>query len=99
MAECQAHGGCSETQLQRIYEYLDGALSPEDLEEICGHLNECAACAREHDMEQLIRSAVRRSCCEAAPETLKGSIMSRIDALRESNDGAGHEHGQEVHGA
>ena len=34
MSDCQGLGDCDDTRMQRIYEYLDGALSREDLTEI-----------------------------------------------------------------
>ena len=55
------HGG--------IYEYLDGVLTGEDIDEIHGHLLECPECAREYDLECIIRTVVRRSCAERAPQT------------------------------
>ena len=70
--------GCSDTQLQRIHEYLDGALTVEDVQEIADHLEQCPDCTHEHDLEQFIRSAVKRSCTETAPETLRSSIIAKI---------------------
>lgn len=71
--------GCSEAQLERIHEYLDGALTVEDVRAIAEHMDGCPDCTHEHDLEQEIRTAVRRSCAETAPETLRASIMSRIN--------------------
>lgn len=71
--------------LQYIYESLDGALSCEDLNELNAHLKECEHCAQEYDLECLIRSVVKRSCCESAPTDLKSKIIARIDALREQD--------------
>lgn len=92
MSDCKNTGGCREEQMQRIYEYLDGALSTEDLEEIRSHLEQCEVCSAEYDLECLIRSAVRRSCTESAPETLKSSILAKIDSVRASHDDAQHSH-------
>ncbi len=92
MTDCQETGGCREDKIHRIYEYLDGALSAEDIEDICKHLNECETCAREYDLECVIRSAVKRSCCEPAPEELKQSILARIDSLRGGADSSEHDH-------
>ncbi|MUN54048.1 mycothiol system anti-sigma-R factor [Kocuria koreensis] len=92
MTDCQESGGCRDEQIQRIYEYLDGALSAEDIEDICTHLNECETCAREYDLECVIRSAVKRSCCEPAPDELKQSILHRIDSLRDSTESTEHDH-------
>lgn len=71
---------CSE-RLATIYEYLDDPLSCQDLEELQAHLAECATCAREYDLECIIRQAVRRICKETAPTDLKTRIMGCIDQL------------------
>lgn len=71
--------GCSQAQLERIHEYLDGALTVDDVRAIAEHLDDCPDCTHEHDLEREIRTAVRRSCAETAPETLRASIMSRIN--------------------
>lgn len=92
MTDCHENGGCREDKIQSMYEYLDGALSPEDIEDICAHLNECELCAREYDLECLIRSAVKRSCTESAPEELKQSILAKIDVLRDSSESSAHDH-------
>ncbi|GAB3188320.1 mycothiol system anti-sigma-R factor [Nesterenkonia suensis] len=83
-------GDCRETQerMERIYEYLDGALSRSDLEEVRSHLHDCPECASDYDLECIIRSVVRRSCTERAPETLKVTILERISEIRVE---AGHE--------
>lgn len=70
--------GCSNDQVERIHAYLDGALTVEDLQQIADHIDACPDCTREHDLEQVIRTVVRRSCTETAPETLRASIMNRI---------------------
>lgn len=71
--------GCSQAQIERIHAYLDGALTVEDVRAIAEHMEGCPDCTHEHDLEQEIRTAVRRSCAETAPETLRASIMSRIN--------------------
>lgn len=78
MGDCQGLGDCDDARMGRIYEYLDGALSREDLTEIKVHLDECPECSQEYDLECVIRTVVKRSCKEAAPENLKASILARI---------------------
>ncbi len=78
MGDCQSLGDCDDQRIGRIYEYLDGALSREDLGEIKEHLDSCTDCASEYDLECVIRSVVKRSCKEAAPDTLKAAILSRL---------------------
>ena len=52
--------GCSGEQVERIYEYLDGALTVEDLKEIAAHLESCEDCTHESELEQVIRTVVKR---------------------------------------
>ncbi|MDJ0358115.1 mycothiol system anti-sigma-R factor [Paenarthrobacter sp. PH39-S1] len=82
MSDCQSLGDCDDSRIARIYEYLDGALSCDDLAEIKTHLDSCPDCAEEHDLECVIRSVVKRSCKEAAPENLKAAILDRIHQSR-----------------
>ncbi len=79
---CRESGNPSDSRIQRIYEYLDGVLSHSDIEDVQGHLNECEECSAEYDVECIIRSVVRRSCTEKAPESLKSKIMVRISEIR-----------------
>ncbi|WP_427018546.1 mycothiol system anti-sigma-R factor [Pseudarthrobacter sp. P1] len=78
MSDCQSLGDCDDARVTRIYEYLDGALSREDLAEIKGHLDTCTDCSTEYDLECVIRSVVKRSCVEAAPANLKAAILDRL---------------------
>ncbi|CEA08606.1 Anti-sigma factor RsrA [Arthrobacter saudimassiliensis] len=86
MSDCQRLGDCDDARIERLYEYLDGALSHEDLVEIKEHLEGCTECAREHDLECVIRSVVKRSCTEAAPQTLKAGILARINQIQAAAD-------------
>ena len=82
MSDCESLGNCEDARIERLYEYLDGALSHEDIVEIQEHLDGCPECAEEHNLECVIRSVVKRSCTEAAPETLKASILARISQIQ-----------------
>ena len=42
-------GGCSETRMDSIYRYLDGALETADLEEVKAHIQNCPECQSEHE--------------------------------------------------
>lgn len=77
----------SAERLERIYEYLDGVLSRGDIDDVQAHLNDCPECASDYDLECVIRGAVRRSCTEQAPDTLKVTIMEQISQIRTE---AGH---------
>ncbi|WP_298251523.1 mycothiol system anti-sigma-R factor [uncultured Arthrobacter sp.] len=82
MSDCESLGDCADSRIERLYEYLDGALSHQDLVEIKDHLDGCPQCAEEHDLECVIRSVVKRSCTEVAPATLKATILGRINHLK-----------------
>ena len=81
------HGDCSEV-LHRIFEYLDGELGPGDVARVAAHLQDCAPCLAEHDLERTLKAVVRRSCTEeAAPATLRLSIMQQITTVRIERQG------------
>lgn len=82
MSDCESMGDCPDSRIEKLYEYLDGALSHQDLVEIRNHLDDCPKCVEEHNLECLIRSVVKRSCTEVAPSTLKASILDRISQLK-----------------
>lgn len=79
---CCGESGPDETRLERIHEYLNGALSWEDLLQLQDHLASCPQCAADFDLECIIRSVVSRSCHETAPEGLRSRIRLRIDEIR-----------------
>jgi mycothiol system anti-sigma-R factor len=79
---CCAEAGDPSTQLERIHEYLNGALSWEELLQLQEHLAGCPECARQYDLECIIRSVLSRSCHESAPATLHRRIRVRIEEIR-----------------
>lgn len=79
------NGGCTEARMESIYKYLDGALGTEDLAEVKTHIQDCAECQSEHDLELIIRDVVKRSCEQKAPHSLKAKIMQRIEQLKVSD--------------
>jgi mycothiol system anti-sigma-R factor len=73
---------CSEV-LHRVYEYLDGEMTPDDTAKIKHHLDECGPCLHEYDLDQALKALVKRSCQrEAAPVELRTQIMARITTIR-----------------
>ena len=79
------HGDCSEV-LHRIYEYLDGEMSADDVRRVAAHLNECQPCLAEHDLDVALKQVVRRSCSgETAPLAVRMQIMQRITMVRLDN--------------
>ncbi len=73
--------------LQRVYEFLDGEMTSHDIDKIRVHLDECAPCLSEYDLDVALKALVRRSCgCEPAPEALRARIMVRITEIRAQLD-------------
>jgi mycothiol system anti-sigma-R factor len=68
--------------VEAVYLYLDGELDHEAIAGIKRHLDECAPCLREYGIEQEVKALVVRSCCEEAPESLRASIVQRIQVVR-----------------
>ena len=77
---------CSRALLQ-AYDYLDGEMGPEDCAKVREHLAQCGPCMKEYDIDQLLKTLVRRSCGgEAAPTQLRREIMARITLITVSVD-------------
>jgi mycothiol system anti-sigma-R factor len=77
-----SEGDCGEI-LRRIHQYLDGELDADDVDKIRQHLDECAPCLGEYDIDLMLKALVRRSCGgECAPEQLREKILSRISEAR-----------------
>ena len=75
---------CSRALLQ-AYDYLDGEMDPQDCAKIREHLAKCGPCLKEYDIDQMLKTLVRRSCGgEAAPMQLRKQIMARITLLTAS---------------
>ncbi len=69
--------------LDRVYEFLDGEMTHHDVDRIREHLEECAPCLTEYDLDVALKALVRRSCgCEHAPEELRQRIMVKIAQVR-----------------
>ncbi len=76
------HTDCSET-LHRVYEYLDGEMTQDDTQRIAQHLDECAPCLQQYNLDKALKALVKRSCqCEEAPVALRTQIMARITTIR-----------------
>jgi mycothiol system anti-sigma-R factor len=73
--------------LDKLYEYLDSEVTADDVHKIREHLDECAPCLREHDLEQVLKTLVRRSCQDRAPDGLRVKIMARITQVRVQYEG------------
>lgn len=80
-----AHGSapadCSEA-LSRLFEFLDAEVDELDGDRIRQHLADCEPCLGEYDIEQHLKSLVRRSCHDVAPTELHLRIRQQLTVLR-----------------
>ncbi|MBK8756494.1 MAG: mycothiol system anti-sigma-R factor [Actinomycetales bacterium] len=78
---------CSEALL-RVFEYLDGEMGLEDQAKVRAHLDQCAECFRQYDLDQMVKLVVKRSCAEVqAPVRLRSTILTRLTLIQiESTD-------------
>jgi mycothiol system anti-sigma-R factor len=72
---------CSKV-LDQMYSYLDGELGEPDLHLVREHLEECAPCMSERDVDLVVKKLIRRSCGgDLAPEQLRERIVLQITEL------------------
>lgn len=76
---------CSEV-LDRLFEFIDGELDSTSLAKIKVHLDECAPCLREYDLDSAVKALVSRASRSQAPEGLRARILARITEIRVSAD-------------
>ena len=82
---------CSEVLL-RVYEDIDDEMTEQDYARVRAHLDECGECMTAYERDRLLKALIRRSCaCEAAPETLRLSIMTRITTVRVGHESVRYE--------
>lgn len=76
-------GPCDCTEaIDRLYEYLDAELPEPDCLRISAHLAVCESCHDAAGAERHIRSLLRRSCLERAPETLRVRVLAEMIVRR-----------------
>ena len=68
---------CSEV-LERVVFFIDNELEEADCATIQQHLDECGPCLKEFDLEAKVKALVKKSCSEAAPETLRERVLLSI---------------------
>jgi len=72
-----------EEALDRLFEYIDGELTPSELEHVAAHLKECPPCEAEHKLNEKIKTRVAATGGECAPETLKLKVLETLRTARE----------------
>jgi mycothiol system anti-sigma-R factor len=72
---------CSKV-LDQMFTYLDGELGEPDLHLVREHLEECAPCMTEHDIDQVVKKLIHRAGGgDLAPEQLRERIVLQITEL------------------
>ncbi len=65
--------------LEKLYEFLDGELTPEVNEQIRSHLAECRGCFPRFEHERVfLRFLEKRAVIEQAPPSLRRRILSAL---------------------
>jgi anti-sigma factor (TIGR02949 family) len=72
---------CGEA-LAHLYEFIDGEIGPSDHDRIATHLDECAPCLKEYDVERIVKALVHRSCGEHAPSALRARVVAEMVSMR-----------------
>lgn len=83
MSMCADGSGsdCSKA-LENLYFFIDKEMDDASCEEIQAHIEECAPCLNEYDLERVVKSLVSRSCHEVAPEPLRDKVLISIRSVQ-----------------
>jgi mycothiol system anti-sigma-R factor len=68
--------------LERIVCLLDNELDGSEVAEVKAHLEECAPCLQNYDLQRTVKALVARSCHEQAPDGLRERVRVQIQQIR-----------------
>jgi len=71
---------CAEA-VERLWAYLDGALTPEDKAALEEHLAFCRVCCGEIEFARELRGFLQRSATEELPEEVRLRLVATLDEL------------------
>ena len=71
------HTACTDV-LTRLWEYIDGELTPERTALIQEHLQRCQACYPRYDFQKAFVEFVGRQCHQPAPPGLRRKIFQML---------------------
>jgi len=72
-----------EEALDRLFEFIDGELTPAELEQVTSHLKDCPPCEAERKLNEKIKTRVAATGGECAPETLRVKVLESLRVARE----------------
>ena len=68
-----------------MYEFLDNELDEATSDDIRAHLAACEPCLHRYDVEQAVRTVLRKCCTsEVAPAHLRTRIVTQLTVIRRS---------------
>ena len=74
-----------ERVVMRMHEFLDKELDGATGDDIRAHLAACEPCLHRYDVEQAVRTLLRRCCTsEVAPASLRTRIVTQLTVIRRS---------------
>jgi mycothiol system anti-sigma-R factor len=68
--------------LERIVCLLDNELDAGDVADVKAHLDECAPCLQNYDLQRTVKALVARSCMEQAPDSLRQRVRVQIQQIQ-----------------
>ena len=68
--------------LERIVYFLDNELDEADVADVRVHLDECAPCLQNYDLQRTVKAMVARSCHETAPGSLRQRVRVQIQQIQ-----------------
>jgi len=71
---------CAEA-VERLWAYLDGALTTDDKAALEEHLGFCRVCCGEVEFAQELRGFLARSADEELPEDVRARLIASLDEL------------------
>jgi len=72
-----------ELVVHRMHEFLDKELDEASGDEIRAHLAACEPCLHRYDVEQAVRTLLRKTCTsEVAPASLRTRIVTQLAVIR-----------------
>ena len=74
-----------ELVVHRMHEFLDNELDEATGDDIRAHLVACEPCLHRYDVEQAVRTLLRKCCTsEVAPASLRTRIVTQLTVIRRS---------------
>jgi len=83
MSCCNPHETPCTEVLDQVYGYLDGEINELNCAKIRQHLDECAPCLRQYNLEEAVKRLVGKHCgCDPAPAGLRNKVLVRIREIQ-----------------